>query len=134
MIKFDISIYAADKIFYQGQCESMVIPTPQGQYGILAKHRNTISAVSPGIASIKVDGQIFEAVVSTGLFKIEDGKVLVLVDSCERPEDIDEKRAERAKEEAERKLRQKMSIHEYQVAQANLSRAINRLKNSRKKG
>jgi len=133
MTDFNLSIYAADKVFYKGQCQSLVIPTPIGQYGVLANHRNLICAVSPGKINALIDGKSQEAIVSTGLLKIEDGQVLILVDSCERPEDIDEKRALRAKQEAERKLAQKMSIREYQVAQANLSRAINRLKNSRKK-
>ena len=45
--------------------------------------------------------------MAPGLFKIEDGHVLLLVDAAERPEDIDVNRALRAREEAEEQLRQK---------------------------
>ena len=48
MSTFQVSILAADRDFYEGPCESLVIPTLQGQYGILAHHRNLIAAVVPG--------------------------------------------------------------------------------------
>ena len=47
MSTFQVSILAADRDFYEGPCESLVIPTLQGQYGILAHHRNLIAAVVP---------------------------------------------------------------------------------------
>ena len=133
MTDFDVSIYASDRIFYKGQFSSIIVPTPVGQYGILADHRNLISAVSEGILTVTIGQEKHYAIVSKGLIKVEEGKVLLLVDTCEKPDEIDEKRALRAKEEAERKLRQKASFQVYHIAQANLSRAINRLKNSRKK-
>lgn len=133
MKEFNLAIYAADKIFYNGKCYSVQIPTLEGRIGILANHSNIISAISPGLVKIVNEEGEFFAVVSNGLVKVEASKVLILVDTCEKPEEIDEKRAQRAREEAERKLRQKMSYQEYHIAQANLSRALNRLKNSRKK-
>lgn len=133
MKSFEVAIYAADRIFYDGYCESIQVPTPEGAIGILADHSNIISAVVPGLLRVKILGEDHFAIVSNGLIKVEKGNVLILVDTCEKPDEIDEKRALRAKEEAERKLRQKASFQEYHLAQANLSRAINRLKNSRKK-
>ena len=52
--------------------------------------------------------------------------VTLLADTVERPEEIDEKRAEAAKERAEEKLRQKQSISEYYHTQAALSKALAR--------
>ena len=60
-------------------------------------------------------------------------RVSVLVNTAERPEDIDVKRAEEAKERAEERLRQKQSIQEYHLSQASLARAMARLKASRNK-
>ena len=46
---WSFSILAADRDFYEGPCGvRLVIPTLQGQYGILAHHRNLIAAVVPG--------------------------------------------------------------------------------------
>ena len=70
--------------------------------------------------------------MAQGLFKIDGDRVLLLLDAAERPEDIDVNRALRAREEAEEALRQKHSMAEYQLAQGNLARALNRLRVSGK--
>ena len=54
--------------------------------------------------------------------------MLVLVDSAERPEEIDEARARREADQAREALLQKKSRQEHQVAQAALARALNRLR------
>lgn len=128
MSPFQVSILAADNVLYEGPCESLVVPTLQGQYGILANHSNMISAVVPGQLSYRVpDGEEQLAAVSAGLVKVENNEVLVLVDTAERPEDIDANRAKRAAEEAKEAILQKRSIQEYRSAQANLAREVNRL-------
>lgn len=126
---FQVFILAADCAFYEGPCESLVVPTLQGQYGILPNHSNMISAVIPGTLTYKLPGSPEkQAAVSAGLVKVENNEVLVLVDSAERPEDIDENRARRAADEAKEAILQKKSIQEYRSAQANLARAISRLR------
>ena len=60
--------------------------------------------------------------------KVEDGDVLLLADSVERPEEIDASRARRAEARAREALLQRRSVQEYRGAQAHLARALNRLK------
>ena len=120
---------SADRPFYRGDCESVVVPTNEGQYGVLAHHCNAICAIVPGMLSYQPPGEPVQyAAVSEGLIKIENNRVLILVDTAERPEDIDANRARRAADEAKEALLQKRSIQEYHSAQANLARAISRLK------
>lgn len=129
MSAFQVYIFAADSVFYEGPCESLVVPTSQGQYGVLAHHSNMIAAIIPGMLTYRIPGEEKKiAAVSAGLIKVENNEVLVLVDSAERPEDIDENRARRAADDAKEALLQKRSIQEYRSAQANLARAINRLR------
>ena len=52
----------------------------------------------------------------------------MLVDTAERPEDIDRVRAKEAKIRAEERLRQKESLKEYKQSEASLARALTRLK------
>ena len=52
----------------------------------------------------------------------------VVVDTAERPEDIDEVRAREALERAEEQMRQKQSLQEYKMSQASMARALSRLK------
>lgn len=129
MKPFDIQIFAADHVFYEGPCESLNVPTTHGLFGILANHSNLIAAIIPGKLSYRIPGgENLYAAVSEGLLKIENGKVLVLVDSAERPEEIDAHRARCDAEEAKEELLQKQSIMENRLVQANLSRALNRLR------
>ena len=73
-------------------------------------------------------GSPLKAAVSNGLVKVENGEVLVLVDTIERPEEIDANRARRDADAAKEALLQKKSIQEYRSAQANLARALSRLR------
>lgn len=126
---FQLWILAADKPFYKGECMSLIVPTLDGEREFLAHHSNMIAAIVPGMIHGKFpDGDSRTAAVSGGLLKVEDNDVLVLVDSIERPEEIDANRARRAREQAKEALLQKQSIREYRTAQANLARAVNRLK------
>ena len=129
MDTFQVRILAADDSFFEGNCQFMVIPASDGALGILAHHSNMIAAVVPGELRFQPDdGALRTASVSAGLVKVENNEVLVLVDAAERPEDIDVNRAKRAADEAREALLQQKSRHEYKRAQANLARAISRLR------
>lgn len=130
--KFFLHILAADKPFYEGECVSLVVPTLQGQYGVMAHHSNYISAVVPGELDFTVeeDGKEkrIRAAVSEGIVKVEKNEVLVLVDTAESPDEIDESRARRAADAAKEDMLRRQSVREYYAAQAKLARAMNRLK------
>ena len=126
---FHLRVLASDRAFYDGDCESLTVPTLDGELGILAHHSNLVAAMIPGELRARVPaGNFTVAAVAGGLLKVEDGAVLLLADSVERPEEIDAERARRAEARAREELLQKQSIQEYRGAQAHLARAINRLK------
>lgn len=129
MEAFQVHILAADHTFYEGPCESLTVPSVDGELGILAHHSDIIAAIVPGELRCRTpEGTVHRAAVSRGLMKAEKGDVLVLVDTAERPEEIDANRARRAADRAREELIQKRSIQEYRMAQANLARALNRLR------
>lgn len=128
MENFPVHILAADEPFYEGPCQSISVPTTTGMYGVLAHHTNVILAIVPGTLRYRCEGEDEKlAAVSAGLMKVENGEVLILVDSAERPEEIDANRAQRAADRAKEELLQKKSIQEYRMAQSNLARALSRL-------
>ena len=130
---FMLSVLAADSCIYVGECSSVILPAADGQYGVLADHCNTISAVVPGLLEYTLpNGEVQSVAVSNGMVKIENNEVMILVDSAERPEEIDIRRAERAAAEAREQMLQKKSIMEYRTAEAYLARALNRIKVGRK--
>ena len=126
---FQAHILAADRSFYEGPCVSLTVPTSDGEQGILAHHSDMIAAVLPGTLRFQTpEGPAQTAAVSGGMVKIEKNEVLVLVDSVERPEEIDAARARREADEAREAMLQKKIRQEYQLAQASLARAMNRLR------
>ena len=129
MDTFEVHILAADKTLYEGPCVSLTIPASDGERGILAHHSSMMAAVVPGMIRWQPPGQEVQlAAVSPGMVKVEANEVLVLVDSAERPEEIDEARSRRRADEAREAILQKKSIQEYQLAQSTLARALNRLR------
>ena len=129
MNTFTLDVLAAEKPFYDGECFSLVIPTSDGQYGIMANHNNMIAAIVPGVLKFTTpDETVTIAAVSEGLVKVENNRVLILVDTIELPEEIDENRAKRAAEQAKEAILQKKSIQDYYSAQAKMARALGRLR------
>lgn len=130
MENFSLKIIASDKIFYEGPCFMIVVPCIDGEYGIMAHHENMIIATDIGEVRFKEhenDEWTFAA-VGIGFIYISHNRVRMLVDTAERPEDIDEKRAKDALERAKEQLRQKQSIQEYHLSQSSMARALTRLR------
>ena len=126
---FQVRILAADRTFYEGPCVSLTVPVSDGEEGILAHHSSMIAAIQPGTLRYQAPGQpVVLAAVSPGMVKVENNEVVVLVDSAERPEEIDAARAKREADQAREALLQKRSRQEHQLAQATLARALNRLR------
>lgn len=130
MNKFRLIFLTADMPVYDGECVSIRVPLEDGQYGILAGHSNAIAAIYPGLLTYRTeeDGEEHVYAVTEGILKVEDNEVLLLVDSAERPEDIDINRAKREEEAAKEEILQHTSDVEYRRAQTKLARALNRLK------
>ncbi len=97
MEKFILNITASSGEFYQGYCESLTLPTGDGVYGVQAGHNPVLVALHMGIAKFTVDGETREVLVGDGIAEVTPTFVLLLVDSAERPEDIDRNRAEAAR-------------------------------------
>ncbi|MBQ9412454.1 MAG: ATP synthase F1 subunit epsilon [Oscillospiraceae bacterium] len=127
--EFQLHILSPERDFYQGPCSSLVIPTLDGEYGILPGHSPLVAALVPGLVTVTFSGGgSLTAVVSHGLIRFAQDDAMILVGSAEKPEEIDEARARRAAERARAELLQKHSWHEHLQTQANLSRAMTRLK------
>lgn len=127
---FYLKVISANRIFFSGRCESIVVPEFDGEKEILAHHENMVIAINRGDMRFKPEGENEwqEAVVGMGLVEIMNNRVTLLVETAERPEEIDIARAQEAKERAEEQMRQKQSIHEYYHSRAYLARAMARIK------
>ena len=127
MNSFILNITASSGEFYQGSCESMVLPVKDGVYGVQAGHSPVLVALHMGMLHFVVDGESRDILVGDGIAEVTPAYVMVLVDSAERPEDIDKNRAEAARIRAEERLQHKQSMHEYYQSKIALNRAMQRL-------
>lgn len=132
MNSFILNITASSGEFYQGNCESMVLPVKDGVYGVQAGHSPVLVAIHMGMLKFTVDGETREILVGDGIAEVTPTFVLLLVDSAERPEDIDRNRAEAARIRAAERLQHKQSMHEYYQTKIALDRAMQRLQTAAK--
>lgn len=131
MNSYKLQIMASDHMVYDGEAESVTLMTTEGSIGILAGHANLIMAVVPGTLEyvpVPAPEGRQSVVVSDGLVKVENGEVMILVDTAETPDEIDAARADLAAARAREELKIKRSRREYTAARAELSRAMSRLK------
>ena len=136
MTTFWLKVIASDHVFYNGNCEALVVPAHDGEVGILPHREAMILAIQEGELKFRIPGEqeYHHAVVGLGIVQVANNRVTVVVDTADRPEDIDEVRAKQALERAKEQLRQKQSIREYYMSKASMARALSRLKASQHKG
>ena len=134
MSKFYVKIISSNRIFYEGFCHCLIIPAVDGEQAIMAHHEETIIAVQNGEMRMQKEegGEWSYAVLGKGFCMAANNRVTVLADTVERPEEVDVNRAKEALERAQERLRQKQSIQEYHTTQADLARALTRLKETEK--
>lgn len=133
MNTFDLKIIAINKVFYEGQSIQLILPSIDGSMGILACHEDAVIAVDVGEMHIQTaENEWITAITGAGHIQIDKNKVVMIVDTVERPEEIDEQRALEAKERAEEQMRQDQSIYEYYMSKAYLARAMERLRVKKK--
>ena len=112
MEKFILNITASSGEFFQGECESLTLPTADGQYGVQAGHSPVLVALEMGIMQFTVNGETRSVLVGDGIAEVTPTYVVLLVDSAERPEE---------------RLQHKQSMHEYYQSKIALNRAMQRL-------
>lgn len=134
MSDFYLKMISSNGVFYEGLCNSLIIPAPDGERAVMAHHEELMIAVTEGEARFrKKEGEAFTSVVvGRGYCQVANNRVVLLTDTIERPEDIDEKRAREALERANERLRQKQSIREYHMTRAAMARALARIRESEK--
>jgi len=128
MNTFHLRILAPERTFFDGVCASLIVPTIDGMYGVMAQHEDVVIAIVPGKLTLRgQDGDEQIAAVSEGLLKMENGEALLLVDTIERPEEIDLRRAEEMAAASRAELDARRSEQEQALARARIARAVSRM-------
>ncbi|MDX2268056.1 MAG: F0F1 ATP synthase subunit epsilon [Bryobacter sp.] len=119
--KFLLEIATPEKLVVSNEVSESVLPGANGEIGVLPGHAALLTEIDPGTLTYTMDGQTRRLAVGKGWAEVIATRVRVLVDSCERAEEIDTARAEAAfKRAAERLASPKEDL--------DLARAANALK------
>ncbi len=128
---FHLSIVTPEKVFYEAEIKSLLVPGSEGYMGVLTDHAPIITALKPGkIEFTDTEDKQFTLAVSSGFLEVSRNKANLLVEAAEFADDIDLERAEAARKKAEEALRAtegKLEV-ELKALQAALDRAANRIK------
>ncbi|MDR3278006.1 MAG: ATP synthase F1 subunit epsilon [Oscillospiraceae bacterium] len=126
---FDLKILTPEREFFSGSVEAITVSVYDGSMTVLADHIPLIAPLEISSLRLKMpDGEWREAFNSEGFMEVRREGVLLFVQTCEWPEEIDARRAEEARLRAEELLRQRHSMSEYQQSKIDLARAMERLR------
>lgn len=128
MNSFNIEIVTPEGAVYSGQCQSIILRTPEGDVEILSGHTDYLAALDTGEVRIKTEEGVRYASASGGFVSVCKGDVRVIATTFEFADQINEERARRAKEVAEARLRDAKTDMEIRRATAKLKRAASRIK------
>ncbi len=128
MKAFHIEIVTPDGLEYNGQVESLLVRTNDGDVEILAGHTDLLAALDVGRARLLIDGKPRFASVNGGFLSVKNGKVRLCAITFEFADQIDLKRAQAAKDKAEAAIKSANDDRAELVAKAKLARAASRIK------
>lgn len=124
---FLLRVITPDRVFYEGQISMVEFNTTEGEVGILPGHIPMTVIIKPGIMYIQEAEAEKEAALHAGFAEILPDSVTILAEIIEWPEEIDENRAEAAKERAEERLRNRTAETDVVRAEIALQKAIARI-------
>ncbi|MDD5240637.1 MAG: F0F1 ATP synthase subunit epsilon [Sulfuricella sp.] len=124
-----VDVVSAESSLFSGLAEFIVAPAEMGDVGIYPRHTPLITRIKPGAVRIKRPDQNEEELiyVSGGLLEVQPQTVTILADTAVRGHDLDEVKAQEAKQRAEEAMRDRSALIDYATAQAELAEAIAQL-------
>lgn len=123
-----LSIITPEKEFYTGNIRQLDTESIEGKLGILPRHATYVAILKPTVSDfVDEKGEKKKFFSSSGVLRVKGEQITMLCDSCEWPEEIDTERAKRAKQRAEKRLKEKSNI-DIDRAKLALMRSLSRLK------
>jgi F-type H+-transporting ATPase subunit epsilon len=123
-----VDVVSAEEQIFSGEAEFVALPGESGELGIYPKHTPLITRIRPGAVRIQTAGGGEEFVfVAGGILEVQPNGVTVLADTAIRGADLDEAKAQQAKQQAEELMQSQDAQIDYAKAQAELASAIAQL-------
>jgi F-type H+-transporting ATPase subunit epsilon len=127
-----LEIVTPDATVYSEDVDMVTLPGVEGQMGILPLHVPLMTQMVPGEIIVRKDGRDRFLAVGEGLVEVTGDHVAILTDMAVAAENIDEAKAEEARQRAEARLREKISSEEVASVNAALTRSLAQLRVKRR--
>lgn len=127
-------VVSQDRLLYSGEVEAVIAPGAEGQLGILPHHAPLLTMLGIGLLRLRLEGGEEIFTIGGGFMEVLPDRVTVLAEVGENVAEIDIARAERARANAERLLREAPphDADEYARLEATLRRSNLRLEAARR--
>jgi F-type H+-transporting ATPase subunit epsilon len=86
--------------------DEVVLPGQEGSFGVLPGHAGLLAGLAPGVARARTATDEVVMAISSGFAEVSSDRVIVLAETCEKAQEIDERRAREKVEELERQVSQ----------------------------
>ena len=114
-IKFEV--VTPERIVLKQQILQVTVPTEDGEITVLPEHIPLMSILKPGVIEMKLeDGELEVMSVSGGFIEVMRDKIIILADTAERADELDEAIIEEAKVRAEERKKELENVDEVQFA------------------
>jgi len=128
-----LEIVTPEGIVYSKEVEFAILQGVEGQMTILPQHTRLMTQLVPGEMVMRSGEQDEFLAVGEGLVQVTGEQVAVLTDMAVPAENIDEARAEEARQRAAARLREKLSSEEVASVNASLARSLAQLQVKRRR-
>lgn len=133
MSTLKLSITTPEKTIYTDEVDQVTLPTHMGEITVLPHHLPLVALLQPGELRVVKGRDTVPLAVSGGFVEVRPDEIIVLADTAERSEEIDETRAEEARQRAETLMKEKRTDSvEYAALQAKLEKELARLRVKRR--
>jgi F-type H+-transporting ATPase subunit epsilon len=124
-----VDVVSAERSIFSGLVEFIIAPAAMGEVGIYPRHAPLITRIKAGSVRLKLPDRDEEELiyVSGGLLEVQPLVVTILADTAVRGRDLDEVKAQEAKQRAEEAMRDRSASIDYAQAQAELAEAVAQL-------
>ncbi len=127
MKPFHLQIVTPEGILFEGEAESLLVRTADGDVEILRGHTDLFAPLGTGRARLILEGKERFASCSGGFLSVVSGEVCLAAITFEFADTLDIDRANRARERAEAVLTAAKDAQTERIAKAKLARALTRI-------
>jgi F-type H+-transporting ATPase subunit epsilon len=132
MATIKLEIVTPEAKTFSEDVDMVTLTGTEGEMGILPQHMPLMTGLVAGEIIARKGGQNLYLAVGDGFVQVTGDRVAILTDMAVRAENIDEARAEEARQRAEARLAEKITDEEAAAASAALAHSLAQLKVKRR--